>query len=182
LAPFKKRKAGALSGGMKQKLALCCALIHKPSVLFLDEPTTGVDPVSRYEFWQMLSELRKEKITMIASTPYMDEAKMCDRIALMEKGEIMSISTPQQINDNFHGKLWSVQGENIYSLLLDIREFRETDSCFSFGNCLHVSFKNSDEDVVNALRVYLNDIGHNAVEINEIEPSVEDCYINQVEK
>ena len=97
IEPFKKRRAGKLSGGMKQKLALCCALIHKPDVLFLDEPTTGVDPVSRKEFWEMLKRLKQQHITIVVSTPYMDEATLCDKIALMQNGKILSIDTPGNI-------------------------------------------------------------------------------------
>ena len=97
IEPFKNRRAGALSGGMKQKLALCCALIHAPKVLFLDEPTTGVDPVSRKEFWQMLKRLQQKGITILVSTPYMDEAALCDRIALIQKGKVLKIDSPQTI-------------------------------------------------------------------------------------
>ncbi|HNK99063.1 MAG TPA: ABC transporter ATP-binding protein, partial [Chitinophagales bacterium] len=121
LEPFKSRKAGKLSGGMKQKLALCCALIHKPEVLFLDEPTTGVDPVSRKEFWEMLKRLQS-RITIIVSTPYMDEATLCDRIALMQGGKIMQLDTPQQIVDRFADELIAVRSEQMYHLIRDIRE------------------------------------------------------------
>ena len=114
IEPFKNRRAGKLSGGMKQKLALCCALIHKPKVLFLDEPTTGVDPVSRKEFWDMLKRLQKTGITILVSTPYMDEANLCDRVALIQNGEIMSIDTPEKIIKNFGKKLWAVKSNNIY--------------------------------------------------------------------
>ena len=113
IEPFKTRRAGKLSGGMKQKLALSCALIHRPSVLFLDEPTTGVDAVSRSEFWDMLSELKTKGITILVSTPYMDEAQRCDRIALCNEGRIMRIDTPQNIVDGFGGELYAVAADNI---------------------------------------------------------------------
>ena len=109
LEPFKKRRAGKLSGGMKQKLALCCALIHKPKVLFLDEPTTGVDPVSRKEFWEMLKRLKEQGISILVSTPYMNEAKLCDRIALIQNGKILEIDTPQNIVDRFDNNLYAVR-------------------------------------------------------------------------
>src|SRR6516162_9188575 len=127
---------------MKQKLALCCALIHKPDVLFLDEPTTGVDVVSRKEFWEMLKRLIAQGITIIVSTPYMDEANLCDRIALIQKGEILSIDTPEKIIHSFPKKLFAMKSTNSYQLLNDVRAFPETDSCFAFGDSLHVTFKN----------------------------------------
>ena len=117
IEPFKDRKAGALSGGMKQKLALSCALIHKPSVLFLDEPTTGVDPVSRKEFWEMLKRLKNQGITILVSTPYMDEARLCDRIALIKEGKFIGIDTPENITAGFNKTLWSVQSNKMFKLL-----------------------------------------------------------------
>ncbi|HEX9252786.1 MAG TPA: ABC transporter ATP-binding protein, partial [Ignavibacteriaceae bacterium] len=116
LEPFKKRRAGKLSGGMKQKLALCCALIHKPKVLFLDEPTTGVDPVSRKEFWEMLKRLKEQGISILVSTPYMDEAKLCDRIALIQNGKLLEIDTPQNIVNRFDSTLYAVRSENMFKL------------------------------------------------------------------
>ena len=113
---FKDRRAGKLSGGMKQKLALCCALIHKPSVLFLDEPTTGVDPVSRKEFWEMLKRLKAERITIVVSTPYMDEATLCDRIALIQNGKILSIDTPDKIVESYPDELYAIKADNMYRL------------------------------------------------------------------
>lgn len=101
IEPFRKRRAGALSGGMKQKLALCCALVHQPSVLFLDEPTTGVDPVSRKEFWEMLSQLKEREITIVASTPYLDEVRKCERVAFLSEGRIRGIGTPDEILTTF---------------------------------------------------------------------------------
>ena len=121
IEPFRTRRAGKLSGGMKQKLALCCALIHRPSVLLLDEPTTGVDAVSRNEFWDMLSELKSKGISMLVSTPYMDEARRCDRIALCNEGKILGIDTPQGIVGRFDGPLYALSGRDMYGLLLAAR-------------------------------------------------------------
>ena len=131
IEPFKDRKAGALSGGMKQKLALSCALIHKPSVLFLDEPTTGVDPVSRKEFWEMLKRLKNQGITILVSTPYMDEARLCDRIALIKEGKFIGIDTPENITAGFKKTLWSVQSNKMFKLLTDLRSHPFIDSCFA---------------------------------------------------
>src|SRR5580698_1574831 len=141
IEPFKDRRAGRLSGGMKQKLALCCALIHKPAVLFLDEPTTGVDVVSRKEFWEMLARLKAEGITILVSTPYMDEATRCDRIALIQKGSILSVDNPAGIIRAFPCELYGVQAGNTHQLLREVRGYTGTDSCFAFGDALHVTFK-----------------------------------------
>src|SRR4051812_9050753 len=146
IEPFKKRRAGKLSGGMKQKLALCCALIHKPSVLFLDEPTTGVDPVSRKEFWEMLKRLKQQGITIMVSTPYMDEAALCDRIALIQTGTILSIDTPEKIVSAYDGKLFAIKSESMYKLLNDLRSYENTLSCFTFGEYHHLLFKNEAGD------------------------------------
>ncbi len=174
IEPFKDRRAGKLSGGMKQKLALSCALIHKPSVLFLDEPTTGVDVVSRKEFWAMLKKLKQEGITILVSTPYMDEANLCDRIALIQKGEILSIDQPQGIVKSFPVDLYAVHGANTHRLLLDIRSFTGTISCFAFGDSLHVTL---DTDL-QSLLTYLHDKGHADVSIRRTQPSIEDCFIH----
>lgn len=164
IEPFKKRKAGNLSGGMKQKLALCCSLIHKPSVLFLDEPTTGVDPVSRKEFWDMLTRLKQQNITIMVSTPYMDEAGLCDRIALIQSGEILSVNTPMQITKQYPDKLYAIKSDNNYQLLENLRKREEVSSCYIFGEYLHVTFKTEKINI-------------SGVEIHEIEPGIEDCFI-----
>src|SRR5689334_7396010 len=145
IEPFKKRRAGKLSGGMKQKLALCCALIHKPTVLFLDEPTTGVDAVSRKEFWEMLKRLKQQGITIFVSTPYMDEATLCERIALIQSGKILSVDTPVNIIRAYPEKLYAIRSENIYKLLTDLRQYGEILNCYAFGEFVHLSFKNDDE-------------------------------------
>ena len=175
IEPFRTRRAGKLSGGMKQKLALSCALIHKPDVLFLDEPTTGVDPVSRKEFWEMLMKLKKQGITIIVSTPYMDEAKLCDRIALMQNGKFLRIDTPDNIVASYPYRLWAVRSSSMHILLDDLRSCQGITSSFSFGTCYHATM---DETLtVEKLKRYLLDKGHHNIEINEISPTVEDCFM-----
>jgi ABC-2 type transport system ATP-binding protein len=176
IEPFKKRKAGALSGGMKQKLALSCALIHKPEVLILDEPTTGVDAVSRKEFWEMLKNLKEKNITILFSTPYMDEASLCDRVALIQKGKIMQIDTPDNVINNFQKQLFSVRSDNIYELLKSLRNYEETNSVFPFGQYLH--FTSKEEQInVEKLTTYLQNHGHQNIEIEVIKPNIEDCFM-----
>jgi ABC-type multidrug transport system ATPase subunit len=179
IEPFKKRKAGKLSGGMKQKLALSCALIHKPEVLILDEPTTGVDAVSRIEFWEMLAKLRQSGITIVVSTPYMDEASRCDRVALIQNGGIMSIDTPEAIRKNFGQTLWAVRSDDTYRLLGDLRRFKATRTAFPFGEHIHVSL--TDESVTLAeITSYLHVAGHSNVTVSLIEPSIEDCFMEMM--
>jgi ABC-2 type transport system ATP-binding protein len=177
LEPFKKRRAGKLSGGMKQKLALCCALIHKPQVLFLDEPTTGVDPVSRKEFWEMLKRLKSQGISILVSTPYMDEAKLCDRIALIQNGKILEIDTPQNIVDRFDNNLYAVKSDNMFELLIQLRNYPETKSCFAFGDKHHLVLKDNNFDL-NKLKTYLQNQSN--IEIKKIEPGIEDCFMNLI--
>lgn len=176
IEPFKKRKAGKLSGGMKQKLALSCSLIHRPRVLFLDEPTTGVDPVSRVEFWDMLDRLKKQGITILVSTPYMDEAARCDRIALMRSGRCLSVDTPTGIRSSFGRQLWSVRSSAMYKLLVDLRAFRGTASCYAFGDAHHLTLKEDGREM-DALKQFLKEKGYTDVEIEPIEPSVEDRFM-----
>ena len=177
LEPFKTRRAGKLSGGMKQKLALSCALIHKPKILFLDEPTTGVDPVSRKDFWEMLTRLKKQGITILVSTPYMDEAKLCDRIALIQNGKILQINNPQNIIDLFDKKLYAVKSENMFKLLNDLRSFALTESCFAFGENHHITIINEN---VSALKDFLKVSGYSNYDISEIKPSIEDCFMQLI--
>lgn len=195
IEPFKTRKAGKLSGGMKQKLALSCALIHKPTVLFLDEPTTGVDPVSRKEFWGMLKNLQQQGITILVSTPYMDEASLCDRIALIQKGKLLTIDSPAKIADGFKKTLLSVSAENMSLLLTDLRTIPEVENCYAFGDSHHITLKNrtsryeqehSDskgkkdneiEFIINDLRVTLEAKNHLNIVIKEIKPGIEDCFM-----
>jgi ABC-type multidrug transport system ATPase subunit len=179
IEPFKTRKAGKLSGGMKQKLALSCALIHKPEILVLDEPTTGVDAVSRIEFWEMLNKLRQSGITIVVSTPYMDEASRCDRVALIQSGKIMSIDTPEAIRNNFGRDLWAVKADDIYRLLVDLRRFESTWTAFPFGEHIHLSL--SDESVKPAeIASYLEALGHSNIHISKINPSIEDCFMEMM--
>ena len=175
IEPFKDRRAGKLSGGMKQKLALCCALIHKPSVLFLDEPTTGVDVVSRKEFWDMLGRLKAEGITILVSTPYMDEATRCDRIALIQKGSILSVDEPAGIVRAFPIDLYAAQAANTHLLLREVRSYPGTDSCFAFGEALHVTFK---DDAADGLLSWLANKGLRDASLQKIEPGIEDCFIH----
>lgn len=176
IEPFKKRKAGKLSGGMKQKLALSCALIHRPEVLFLDEPTTGVDPVSRVEFWDMLDRLKKEGITILVSTPYMDEASRCDRIALMRSGQCLSVDTPDGIRSTFVRPLYAVRASSMYKLLIDLRTYPDTYSCYAFGDSHHLTLKDAGSDI-SGLRQFITEKGYSGLEIERIEPSVEDCFM-----
>ena len=175
IEPFKTRRAGKLSGGMKQKLALSCALIHKPKVLFLDEPTTGVDPVSRKEFWEMLLKLKNQGITIIVSTPYMDEARLCDRIALMQNGKFFRIDSPENIIASYPQKLWSVTADNMHRLLNDLRSCPYLKSSFSFGASSHVTMVESATAAM--LDEYLINKGYGYIEITEIKPTVEDCFM-----
>lgn len=175
IEPFKDRMAGKLSGGMKQKLALSCALIHKPKVLFLDEPTTGVDPVSRKEFWDMLGRLRNDGISILVSTPYMDEASRCDRIALTKDGQFLTTDTPQDIVNAFTDKLFAVQSDKMHHILGDIREWQGTVRAFSFGDSVHLS--TSADATEQEIRNWLTARGHDKVNVNVISPSVEDCFM-----
>lgn len=175
IAPFKNRKAGKLSGGMKQKLALSCALIHKPEVLFLDEPTTGVDPVSRKEFWDMLYDLKNMGITIIVSTPYMDEASRCDRIALIKNGAFIDVDTPENIINNFKQTLIALKADNMRQLLKDVRKCSQIKSAFAFGAEIHAVINNDNDmkDIYNQL----NNLNHKNIEVYKIKPAIEDCYI-----
>ncbi|HEY8957073.1 ABC transporter ATP-binding protein [Chitinophaga sp.] len=174
IKPFNDRRAGKLSGGMKQKLALCCALIHKPEVLFLDEPTTGVDVVSRKEFWEMLKRLKQQGITIVVSTPYMDEAVLCERIALIQNGKIMSVDTPDNIMAGFPVKLYAIKADNIYKLLTALRSMPEIDSSFAFGEYIHITLK---DDNIDTLRQKVAQQGHTNVDIKLIHPGIEDSFI-----
>jgi len=181
IEPFRNRLAGKLSGGMKQKLALSCALIHKPDVLFLDEPTTGVDAVSRKEFWEMLRKLKESGITILVSTPYMDEASLCDRVALMQKGSIMSIDTPSNIIEQFDLKIFAIKSEDMYHLIKDLREYPDARSVFLFGQYIHYTDK-SVEFVGTKIQKYLLEKGHKNIEIMLIKANIEDCFMELMSK
>lgn len=178
IEPFKTRRAGKLSGGMKQKLALCCALIHRPTVLFLDEPTTGVDTVSRKEFWEMLKRLKQQGITILVSTPYMDEATLCERIALIQGGKIMSIDTPESIVARYPDKLYAIKALSMSTLLSDLRMHPSIKSCNSFGEYHHVSFQADSPQVHEKLLSYLGEKGHQDTELKLTRPTIEDCFIH----
>ena len=181
IKPFSKRPAGKLSGGMKQKLALCCALIHKPEVLFLDEPTTGVDVVSRKEFWEMLKRLKAQGISILVSTPYMDEASLCDRIALIQNGHIMSLDTPQKIIDGFPSRLYAVKAKDIYRLLKDFRSDPAVETCYAFGEWLHLTLKedHSENNIPESMAVWYQ---AEEFESKLIKPSIEDSFIQLMQE
>lgn len=174
IAPFKDRRAGKLSGGMKQKLALCCALVHKPEVLFLDEPTTGVDAVSRREFWDMLQQLKQQGITIVVSTPYMDEARRCERIALIQAGSILSIDTPDAVINAYPGQLYALKAAHIPHLLNDVRAFKGVGQCYAAGEYLHLVFRDGNEE---QLLAFLEGKGHKDITLKKIRPDIEDCFI-----
>ena len=176
IEPFKNRRAGKLSGGMKQKLALCCALIHKPTVLFLDEPTTGVDPVSRKEFWDMLKRLQKKGITILVSTPYMDEAELCDRIALIQHGQILVIDTPEEIVKHYPKTIFNISADNMYLLIENLKEYEFSYSVYPFGEFVHYTDKRSDfnpKDLV----TYLASKDLKNIQINETKATIEDTFM-----
>ncbi len=175
IEPFKDRRAGKLSGGMKQKLALCCALIHRPTVLFLDEPTTGVDTVSRKEFWEMLQRLKHQGITILVSTPYMDEATLCERIALIQSGTIMSIDTPQNITKQFPDNLYAIRAKNMSKLLSDLRHSQFVKSSFAFGEFHHITLK--QEDTKEQLVGEMHEHGNEEINMRIATPTIEDCFI-----
>lgn len=181
IKPFRTRKAGKLSGGMKQKLALCCALIHAPRILFLDEPTTGVDPVSRKEFWEMLKRLKERYgITIVVSTPYMDEAMLCDRIALMQEGRFLRIDTPSGIIAAYSDRLWTVKSDNMHRLLEDLRSYPEVMTAFSFGETYHVTV--TDGALPESLKDYLHTRGHNRIAVCPASATIEDCFMSLMHK
>lgn len=175
IEPFKDRKAGKLSGGMKQKLALSCALIHRPSILFLDEPTTGVDAVSRKEFWEMLKGLKKQGITILVSTPYMDEAGLCDRVALIQNGRILSINTPQGIVDGFSKPLWAVKSSRMLPLLNELLQKDFVENAYPFGEFHHVVMKGGSGAAL-LQQIVLDHKQENAV-AQQVKPDIEDCFI-----
>ncbi len=182
IEPFKERRAGNLSGGMKQKLALCCALIHKPKVLFLDEPTTGVDPVSRKEFWDTLGRLKNDGISIVVSTPYMDEAGRCDRMALIRDGRFLSTDSPDGIRRSFPDTLFAVRSSRMHALLGDLRSYPDTVRAFSFGESVHLSLSAAAATNLPLLQSYLDGKGHENIVIEKIDPSVEDCFMAMLAK
>jgi len=177
IEPFKTRRAGKLSGGMKQKLALSCALINKPKILILDEPTTGVDSVSRKEFWEMLKKLQQRGITILVSTPYMDEAVLCDRVALIQNGKIMDVDSPSRITEKFPRKIIQARSENMFKLINDLRAFERAESVFAFGQFAHFTGTNDDVEPIE-LDNYLQNLGHTDVLVENINPGIEDVFMS----
>ncbi len=175
IEPFKNRKAGKLSGGMKQKLALSCALIHRPSVLFLDEPTTGVDAVSRKEFWEMLKGLKQQGISILVSTPYMDEASLCDRVALVQNGKILSINSPKGIVDSFSKPIWAIKSSRMLQLLNELKRTEFAENVYPFGEFHHVVMK--DRSGIEQLNDFANNSPDKMIELKEVKADIEDCFI-----
>jgi ABC-2 type transport system ATP-binding protein len=175
IEPFKDRRAGKLSGGMKQKLALSCALIHRPSILFLDEPTTGVDAVSRKEFWDMLKRLKEQGITILVSTPYMDEAVLCDRVGLLQLGKILTINTPQGVINDFKKPIMAARASNMLHLLNDLKNFEAVEDAYPFGEYHHAVMKKDfrEED----LKKYLEQHANKEIQVKKTEPDIEDCFM-----
>jgi ABC-type multidrug transport system ATPase subunit len=173
IEPFKNRRAGKLSGGMKQKLALSCALIHRPSILFLDEPTTGVDAVSRKEFWEMLQHIKDEGITILVSTPYMDEANLCDRIALMQDGKLLSVNTPAGVISSFEKPLYAAKGNHMLQLLNELKANKDVKDAYAFGEFHHVVFQNE----AGAQRVKTQ-LELSGIEMFQVVPGIEDCFMD----
>ena len=177
IEPFKKRPAGKLSGGMKQKLALSCALIHKPEILILDEPTFGVDAVSRKEFWEMLKKLKARGITIMVSTPYMDEASLCDRIALIQGGEILQVNTPGEIRQSFPKQLLAISTSNIYKLIKDLKDYENSKNVHPFGMAIHYTDKREIIDPIE-IENYLKSKQHENILVKQIEANIEDCFMH----
>lgn len=176
LEPFKNRRAGKLSGGMKQKLALCCALIHKPKVLFLDEPTTGVDPVSRKEFWDMLKRLQQKNITILVSTPYMDEAALCDRIALIQDGKILQINTPESIVKQYPKTIYNVKADNMCQLINSLKTYPNQYSVYPFGEFVHYTDKKENCNL-EELKQYLEKQDLQNISVEKTEVTIEDSFM-----
>lgn len=179
LKPFQKRQAGKLSGGMKQKLALSCALIHTPEILVLDEPTFGVDPVSRQEFWDILRIIQKEGVTILVSTAYMDEADQCDRIALFFDGNIKGIGTPNELRSKYKYPLYKLLGSNLHNLRDTFTTFDEVHTTQLFGDSVHVSFKIEPED--KQWKTWKESTNNNLVQWTKLKPTIEDVFLDLME-
>jgi ABC-type multidrug transport system ATPase subunit len=180
LAPFRNRQAAALSGGMKQKLALCCALVHRPEILFLDEPTTGVDAVSRREFWELLAELRASGLTIVVSTPYMDEADRCGRVALIQRGRILAIDAPERIAAGFGRPLFAIRADDRYRLLIAARQYLHAESVFPFGAVLHYTDRRAEaapDEIARDLTAFLHDRGFADATVAPARPTIEDTFM-----
>lgn len=174
LEPFRRRRAGKLSGGMKQKLALSCALIHQPSILLLDEPTRGVDPVSRKEFWDILAGIKAKGITIVLSTSYMDEASLCDRIGFFDHGKFLLTGTPQEIIDGYGNKIYSIECSDKYAVLLAARQWKSTESCYINGDTLHITFTDGNTEM---FKEHILATTGETINITETTPTIEDCFM-----
>ena len=180
LEPFKSRRAAALSGGMKQKLALCCALVHRPKLLLLDEPTTGVDAVSRREFWDLLAHLKSTGLTIVVSTPYMDEANRCDRVALVQRGHILAIDTPKAITASFDRPLFAIRASDRYGTLRALREYQHTKSVYPFGETLHFADARDDvapDQIARDVSAFLGERGIANAGVSATSPTIEDTFM-----
>jgi len=180
IEPFKTRRAGQLSGGMKQKLALSCALVHRPELLLLDEPTTGVDAVSRREFWDLLHDLQASGLTIVVSTPYMDEADRCDRVALMQKGRVLATDTPRAIGAAFPRALFAVRGAPRHATIEALRAYPHLASVQPFGDTLHFSDRRAEvppADVMREVEAWLQGRGIREVAVAPITPGIEDAFM-----
>jgi ABC-type multidrug transport system ATPase subunit len=180
LERFRDRRAGALSGGMKQKLALCCALVHRPEVLLLDEPTTGVDAVSRRELWELLGRLKATGLTVVVSTPYMDEADRCDRVALIQRGRLLALDSPGAIARGFDRPLFAVHADRRYQSLLALRRFAHAHQVYPFGEVLHYTDARQDADpdrVRREVADFLRAQGFGDVDVRVAAPTVEDTFM-----
>jgi ABC-type multidrug transport system ATPase subunit len=180
IEPFRERRAGGLSGGMKQKLALSCALVHRPELLLLDEPTTGVDAVSRRELWDLLHELRASGLTIVVATPYMDEASRCDRVALVQRGRVLAVDVPAGVGARFPHPLFAVRGSDRHAMLRRLRAHPHGASTYPFGETLHHADARADlppAAVAAELRLYLRELGFADAEVAPIRPGIEDAFM-----
>ncbi len=182
LEPFVNRKAGELSGGMKQKLALCCSLIHAPSILFLDEPTTGVDPSSRYEFWEILRKLKDAEISILVSTAYMDEASRCDRISMMNLGGFIATGVPKNIIESFDKTLLAISSDDMFRLLGDLRQINDIEECYTFGSNHHVRLSDKQIEISYLRKILEEQYNHRNVVITCCKPTIEDCFMKESKK
>jgi ABC-type multidrug transport system ATPase subunit len=181
IEPFKDRPAGKLSGGMRQKLALCCSIIHKPDLLILDEPTTGVDAVSRREFWDIIKKLNNEGMSILVSTPYMDEARLCSTIGLMQQGKLMAVDSPSQLPERYPLPIYAIRANEFYNLLLELEAWNETYSVYTFGQYLHFTPKNKEMSM-NKLQAFLESRNHSNIYIEPITAGIEDCFMYLVKQ
>ncbi len=180
LTPFGNRLAGQLSGGMKQKLALACTLIHQPRVIVLDEPTTGVDPVSRREFWKLLSEFLSQGITILMSTPYLDEAERCSRVALLHQGQLLALDSPGALRQTLPGSLFEVIAPDHRRAVSALRQFPGVSNVQTFGERAHVQLAQASGDAVAQLGAHLRNAGIDVTTVRQVPPSLEDVFVTRL--